>query len=368
MMDMQTDAVDSIGLPVQNYAVFALQRKIFARSNIRLMFVNKQVVNYKPGKDSTLPVVSDYNRNLGLEYNLASSGNLWTGKFMLIKAFTPESNGNDLVHAANLQYSSKKWLLLWQHEYVGKNYKAEVGYVPRANYIRLAPQAGYLFFPKSGKILSHGPKISSSLFFNTSFETTDNETILAYNFNFRDQSIFSPLVGHTYVELLQPFDPTNTGKDTLPTGSTHQWNFFGFDYFSKPQRLVTYSLSVRVGGYYQEGKRINVAGELGYRFQPYVSLNLAANYNHIDLPLPWGKTDFWLIGPRADITFTNKLYLTAFLQYNNQLDNINLNTRLQWRYKPGSDLFLVYTDNYFPSPVTVRNRAVVLKFTYWWNP
>jgi len=368
MMDMQTDAVDSIGLPVQNYAVFALQRKIFARSNIRLMFVNKQVVNYKPGKDSTLPVVSDYNRNLGLEYNLASSGNLWTGKFMLIKAFTPESNGNDLVHAANLQYSSKKWLLLWQHEYVGKNYKAEVGYVPRTNYIRIAPQAGYLFFPKSGKILSHGPKISSSLFFNTSFEPTDNETIVAYNFNFRDQSIFSPLVGHTYVELLQPFDPTNSGKDTLPKGSTHKWNSFGFDYFSKPQRLVTYSLSIRVGGYYQEGKRINVAGELGYRFQPYVSLNLAANYNHIDLPLPWGKTDFWLIGPRADITFTNKLYLTAFLQYNNQLDNINLNTRLQWRYKPGSDLFLVYTDNYFPSPITVRNRAVVLKFTYWWNP
>jgi len=40
---------------------------------------------------------------------------------------------------------------------------------------------------------------------------------------------------------------------------------------------------------------------------------------------------------------------------------------LQWRYKPASDLFLVYTDNYFPAPISVRNRAVVLKFTYWWN-
>ncbi|MBD0351873.1 MAG: hydrolase, partial [Flavisolibacter sp.] len=70
----------------------------------------------------------------------------------------------------------------------------------------------------------------------------------------------------------------------------------------------------------------------------------------------------------VDITFTNKLYLTTFLQYNNQLRNINLNTRFQWRYKPASDLFLVYTDNYLPSPFSVRNRALVLKLTYWWNP
>jgi hypothetical protein len=98
-----------------------------------------------------------------------------------------------------------------------------------------------------------------------------------------------------------------------------------------------------------------------------VSITLSASYNHIDLPEPWNVTDFWLIGPRVDITFTNKLYLTAFMQYNNQLNNINLNTRLQWRYKPASDFFLVYTDNYFPAPISVRNRAVVLKFTYWWN-
>jgi hypothetical protein len=40
---------------------------------------------------------------------------------------------------------------------------------------------------------------------------------------------------------------------------------------------------------------------------------------------------------------------------------------LQWRYKPVSDLFIVYTDNYYIGPVFVKNRALVLKFTYWWN-
>ena len=51
---------------------------------------------------------------------------------------------------AHLQYSSRRWLLYWQHEYVGKNYNAEVGYVPRNAYIKVNPQAGYTFFPKSG--------------------------------------------------------------------------------------------------------------------------------------------------------------------------------------------------------------------------
>ena len=368
LMDMQTAEVDSTGLPSQNFAVVGLQRRVFSRSNIRFMFVNKQSVNYHPGKDSTLPVYSEYNRNLGLEYNLASSNNIWTGKLMFLKSFSPGLSGNDFVQAANLQYASKRWFILWQHEYVGKNYKAEVGFVPRSDYIRFAPQIGYLFFPKGGRVLSHGPRATTSNFFNTSFRTTDNETLLIYTFNLRDQSIFAAWAGHVYIELLQPFDPTNSGKDTLATGSIHRWNAIGTDYFSKPQQLFTYSFSTRFGGYYENGKRINLSGELGYRFQPFVSISVSANYNHIDLPQPWGKTDYWLIGPRADVTFTNKLYFTAFLQYNNQLNNINLNTRLQWRYKPASDLFLVYTDNYFPSPIAVKNRAVVLKFTYWWNP
>jgi hypothetical protein len=86
-----------------------------------------------------------------------------------------------------------------------------------------------------------------------------------------------------------------------------------------------------------------------------------------ELPKPWNTTNFWLVGPRFDVTFTNKLFFTNFLQFNNQTKNMNLNTRLQWRYSPASDLFLVYTDNYISDTFQVRNRALVLKFTYWWN-
>lgn len=367
MMDMQTAEVDNEYLPSQNFAVVSLQRRVFARSNVGVIFINKQSLDYQPPDDPEAPVYSQYNRNLGLEYNLASSNNLWTGKALFLKSFSPDVTGKDFSHAANLQYFNRRLTVGWQHEYVGENYNAEVGYVPRKNFIRVYPQVGYLFFPKGKKILSHGPKLSSSYYFNTSFDQTDNLSIFSYPITFRKQSVLTGWVSHEYVKLLQPFDPTNSGLDSLEAGTEHRWNAFGVDFISKPQSLFTYLFSTRVGGYYAEGTRLNLIGELGYRFQPFVSLAMAMSYNDINLPQPWGRNTFWLIGPRLDITMTNKLFFTAFAQYNEQQDNINLNTRFQWRYKPASDLFLVYTDNYVPDTFGVKNRSFVLKFTYWWN-
>ena len=367
LMDMKTKSVSETGLPSQNFTVFALQRRLFARSNIRFMFVNKQSINYDPANDPTKPVYSLYNRNIGLEYNLASASNLFMGKAMFIKSFSQGIKSGDWVHAANLQYTDKKWLLAWQHEYVGKSYIAEVGYVPRNNYIKINPKVGYTFFPKKGKVLSHGPQLNSTYYFNKNFYHTDNETFLDYKISFRNQAVFDAWIAHDYVELLRPFDPTVSGKDTLATGTKHSWNSWGTVYASKPQQLFTYGFSTRYGGYYANGSRLNLTADLGYRFQPYVNITLSTSYNHIDLPKPWGITNFWLIGPGIDVTLTNTFFLTAFVQYNDQQKNLNINTRLQWRYKPASDFFIVYTDNYYSSPLYVRNRALVLKFTYWWG-
>lgn len=365
LMNMQTGRVQDLALPAQNFTVASVQRKVFSRSNIGLIFINKQSLNYQ--KDSLKPAYSDYNRNIGAEYNLASSNNLWTGKFMWLKSFSPKVSGKDFVHAAHLQYSSRRVFLFWQHEYVGKNYNAEVGYIPRKNYIKLNPQAGYTFFPKSGKVLSHGPKYFYGAFYDDKFNRTDDEHLLGYLVAFRTQASLLAWVAHDYVKLLLPFDPTNTQKDTLARGSEHRWYAYGTDFISKPQSLFTFAFSTRYGGYYADGTRLNLSADLGYRFQPYVSIAVNTSYNYITLPQPWNNTTFWLVGPRIDITMTNKLFFTTFFQYNGQIKNMNLNTRFQWRYKPASDLFIVYTDNYLPSPLSVRTRAVVLKLTYWWN-
>ncbi|MGM9508650.1 DUF5916 domain-containing protein [Larkinella sp. GY13] len=369
LMDMQTGKVDETGLPAQNFAVVALQRRIFSRSNIGAIFINKESLNYDPGAtEAGKPVYSRYNRNIGLEYNLASSNNTWTGKVLFMKSFDPQTGGKrNHVHAANLLYSTRKWIIGWQHEYVGSDYTAEVGYVPRRGYIKANPTVSYLFFPKGGKVLSHGPQLTSFYIYNESFRQTDNQSVFTYMTTFRSKSVLSVWAAHDFVRLLQPFDPTNTGRDTLARGTEHRWNAVGADYISKPQSLFTYLFSGRYGGYFANGTRLFLSTELGYRFQPYVSLALSATYNDIQLPETKSTTKFWLVGPRVDLTMTNRVFFTTFVQYNEQARNVNLNARFQWRYQPASDLFLVYTDNYLPGSLTVKSRALVLKFTYWWN-
>ena len=362
IMDMKTSADDANSVAAQNFSVLALQRKLFKKSNIEFFYIDKTALDYDKTKAGNA-----YNRNFGFEFNLAPKNNTWSGKTILIKSFTPNKTGKDFMNAANLQYSSRKWIISWQHEIVGNNYNAEVGYIPRNNYVKFSPSITRLFFPKGGNILSYGPQLSSTFYFNPSFDQTDNTKLFNYLVTFRDKSTIAGVVQNDYVELLSPFDPTRIGKQPLAAHTKHQWTTTGFDWISAPQHKFTYSLSTRIGGYYADGNLLSITSDFGYRIQPFVNIDIASTYNRISLPQPWGNNNFFLIGPKVDVTMTNKLFFTTFFQYNEQTKNINFNTRFQWRYKPASDLFIVYTDNYYIGPVFVKNRAVVLKFTYWWN-
>ncbi|MCR8560710.1 carbohydrate binding family 9 domain-containing protein [Mucilaginibacter sp. BJC16-A38] len=366
IMDMQTNSNQETGVPAQNFTMIALQRKIFARSNIGFLFVNKQSFNYPPSASAT-PADTKYNSNFGLEYNIASSDNLLTGKVLALKSFSPDKKGHDFTQAGNLQFANKYWAVGGQYEVVGANYNAGVGYVPRQGYIKLNPYIGYLFFPTHGAILSHGPQLNLTDYYDGSFNPTDNRAFLSYLITFRNKSTLTGLVERDYVKLLQPYDPTNYTGSLLPVGLQSTWHNVEISYFSIPQRLFTYDFTLDYGGYYDNGKKISVANDVGYRFQPYVNIQVNTTYNNLQLPQPWGNKAFWLVGPRVDVTMTNKFFLTGFFQYNQQGKNININTRLQWRYRPASDFFIVYTDNYLPRPLFVKNRGLVFKFTYWLN-
>jgi len=371
-LNMQTGE-DGLGTPSQNFGVISLRRQVFARSNVSAIFVNKHTFDYDKVTDKVS--IKEYNRILGFEYNLASQNNLWNGKLLYLKSFSPDLDGKDQVLAGNLEYEAKEWNFSMEFKSVGQNFRAETGFVPRGGFKQMVANGGHLFFPKSSKILSHGPSMKMEFFFDENGKHIENEIPVIYQVNFFDRSEFNFWTAHNHVELLSPFDPTNFAGDTLAIGTKHDWNSFGTSYSSKPQSLFTWSVNTRYGGYYANGFRLRLGSEVGYRFQPYVAIGMSAQYNRIafdaDERLPEGlknrNFDLWLVGPRIDVTLTNKLFFTNFVQYNNQAKNVNLNLRFQWRYSPASDLFIVYTNNYFSDFSQVRNQALVLKFTYWWN-
>ena len=111
-----------------------------------------------------------------------------------------------------------------------------------------------------------------------------------------------------------------------------------------------------------------MGGRFSYRWQPWGQFSVNVNYDGIKLPEPYESANYWLITPRIDFTFNKSLFFTALAQYSNQRENFGINARLQWRFAPLSDLFLVYNDNYFTDNVFApRVRSINLKITYWLN-
>jgi hypothetical protein len=250
--------------------------------------------------------------------------------------------------------------------WVGADYLAEVGYIRRNGYYEIKPTFQYKFFPVSSRIANHGPIIGLDMLFDPSLKQTDREAQISYQVEWMDKSIFKIDLEDSYILLQDPFDPTNTGGNSLAANTAYNWNEISASFTSDIRRPFNFMVNSIYGGFYN-GTRFTLNGELYYRIQPYSSLAIVTSYNNISMPSPYSSAEFFLIGPKLDLTFTDKLFFTSILQYNNQIDNINLNLRFQWRFAPVSDLYIVYTENSFPDDYRIKNRGVVLKLSYWFN-
>lgn len=371
-MNMQTEGNGALGLKAQNYTVGTFQRRVGTRSSIGGILVNRQAF---AGNDVDY---GDFNRIVGIDYNLLSKRNRWMGKFFYHHSFSPNLHEESYAHASFLRYADNHWSIMWNHEYVGKNYRADVGFVPRIenfdpetgtidyrSYWRLEPEVVYTWYPKKTvfQAISHTAYLSHYL--SESFSTTESRFNLRTEFVFRNQAYLGAGVIRNFTQLFYPFDVTGQNGSELPAGN-YTFDLMGIWFESSPSKLLTWSGSIEIGQYFT-GTNNQVSGEIGYRLQPYGAISASAQYNQIRLPNPYSDADLWLIGPKIDMAFTRQIFFTTFIQYNTQVNNININSRIQWRFKPMSDLFIVYTDNYDSRIFGIKNRALVLKLTYWLN-
>ncbi len=363
LIDMQTEKTgdlqtDSTGNHLsRNFFVASLQRKLFSRSGIGMILVNKEYMD-EPGEQK-------FNRIAGMDYNLASKNNVWKGKLFYHRSFSPENPGKQYAQGSLLSYSSRRLLLSLAQASVGKNYNAETGFVRRTGYNSLNPIFGFLWIPNK-RVVSHGFRFESSYFFNSNYKQIDHEAKLLYQFEFNNRSTFAFGVKDFYIRLEKDFDPTRIGKTFLKKGTEYSTNVAFVQYQSDMRKMFNLGTTITKGGFYNGN--INVLeGHMTYRYQPYMNLSFNFSFNDIHLPAPFERADFWLLGPKLDLTLSDKVFFSTYVQYNEQIDNMNINMRFQWRYQPVSDLFIVYTDNYYTGNWSPRNRALVLKLSYWFN-
>jgi hypothetical protein len=370
VMNMQTARKPSSGLEAQNYTVAALQRTVFARSNIAAIFVNRQ------GSIDNKISYSDYNRVAGLDFNLASKNNRWQGKAFYHQAFTPGQPGNSSANATWLNYITSNAYLEWNHEYVGENYSAEVGFTPRIfqynpllniterkSYWRLEPIANYKFYPRSKHINTHGPGFYLSYYMDKDLKLTDYILQLQYKISFQNTAILEAKLQDNFTRLPYPIDITFAGLSPIPALGYKYQNAI-LAYTSSAIKRLYATITADYGTFYN-GTKLSFSGEVNYRRQPWGILAMNFSRDEIRLPGTYRDAYLTLIGPRIELSFSRSLFFTTFVQYNTQIENLNINSRLQWRFRPMSDLYLVYTDNYNAIDLGKKNKALILKLTYW---
>jgi len=118
-------------------------------------------------------------------------------------------------------------------------------------------------------------------------------------------------------------------------------------------------------GQFYDGTRTSISTSRGrLQVNPQLTLEPGLTLNIVNLPQ--GDFTTTLVSTRATYTMTPRMSAGALIQYNSTNASVSSNIRFRWEYIPGSDLFVVLTDNRDTAPrgfPELRNRAFLVKFT-----
>lgn len=364
-LNLQTDEVPDKEIPSNNNMMLAVQKKVFARSNVGFFAINRQTFKEYDFQEND----QKFNRVMGIDYNLASKNNTWTGKFYTHKSLQPGDSKGNLSSQATVTYNSRYYNVVSDIVYVDRDFKSDLGFIPRADILKLGNGVARYFWPRQGRVNRHTARLLSLTFWRPGldYKRTDQEYRVIYNLEFKNQSTAGFRYNYQYIYLTRAFDPTRTpGAKPLPANADYRFHFLYAEYQSNRARLLILTTNTTIGAFFN-GQRASVSGTLALRVQPKALISLVFNYDKIRLPDPYPDADLWLISPKLDFTFSKSLFWSTLIQYSKQRDNLGINSRLQWRFSQLSDLYIVYNDNYYTSYFEPRFRSINLKLTYWLN-
>lgn len=373
VMNMQTNRQGEFA--AQNYTAAAVKRQLLKRSNISGYFFNRQgFLNEQQKQKNPL---DEYGRNAGIETRFISNTTKWKANVGYHLSMKPSIDKQNYFINLGAEYSTSKIKATAYYNDVASGYYTDMGFIPlianydarldsviRAGFKQIATTAEYRIVPKKGGVNSHLIGYENLLILNTNSTLNDLLNRLRYSINFKNRSEFNVRIDRQDTRLL--YFTKFTKAEPLPPGKYvyTQWNL---EFRSDVRKPLTWSVNYRQGDFYN-GDLFSMVTSVNYRFHHRANVSMGFGYNKLVFPEPFGTRELILINPRIEIYFTNNLYWTTFLQYNTQINNFNINSRIQWRYKPMSDFFLVYTDNYFSDPfLKNKNRAIVFKANYWLN-
>ena len=341
-----------------NFTVVRVKRDILRRSAVGALFTNRSVsvAGEEPGA----------NRVFGADATLAFYDNVSVVSYFA-RTQTPGIEGRDTSYQGQFIHAGDRYGLTAEHLVVEDNFIPEVGFLRRDNFRRSYASGRFSPRPRSLDAIRQF-RLEASYDYILTADTGILETKQA-QVGFSTEFETSDRLGMTFADnyefLVHPFEP-GPGV-VLPVGG------YGFrdveaTYTVGAQRRLTGIVTVR-GGEYFNGSIRSVGFSRGrVALTPQLSVEPTLSENWIDTPQ--GSFHTRLIVSRVTYTFSPRMFFGGLIQYNSAANTVSTNLRLRWEYSPGSEIFVVYTEDRDSDPLrpdrfdrftALRNRGLVVK-------
>jgi hypothetical protein len=347
-----------------NFTVARIKRDVFRRSAIGAMMTNRSVAVSDTGSNQSYGVDGSFSF-----FQDVTAGAYWA------RTKTANRDGEDQSYQGRFEYNGDRYGLRSEFLSVGRNFNPEVGFVRRTDIDRTFGELRFSPRPKrmtsvrkftysgSGEYVANGVtgRVDSRIWLGHFGAELENSDAISLD------------VSRDYELLVRPFTPA--GSPVAIASGGYTFDNVSASYAFGAQRAVSGNLTVLAGTYY-DGRIKSVSFGLGgftpgrVSILPQLSLEPAFSLTRFDLRGGSFTAQLWRT--RVDYGFSPLMFASALLQYNSADRAVSTNLRFRWEYRPGSELFVVYTDERDTTlerdatPTTVRglkNRAFVVKVT-----
>ena len=352
VVNIQTKEDRPSNQPSTNFAVVRVRRDILRRSNIGLIAVNRSANGSRRTGNQTFGIDGIFSFFQHLNVNT-----------FLLRTHTPGLRDNANTHRVQLDYNADRYGLVLENMVIGKDFNPEVGYVRRVDIRRNMAQVRFSPRPQSSRIvrryqysasIDHFTRLSDGQLDTSAIEGTAGA-------EFQNSDVFTIQIINNAERLVEPY---SVFRDIEIPAGRYDFTNLSAKYELGTQRPVSGEITFDSGGFYG-GTRHSIGISQGltepfpnFMVEPGVSLNW------VDIPQA-RFLDTVLTG-RFVYMFDPRTFLSALLQYNSEGRTIGVNARFRWEYRPGSDLFVVYSDGRstldrgFPR---LQNRTFTVKLT-----
>jgi hypothetical protein len=351
MLNIQAREDEPSESPATNFTTFRFKRDVLRRSNIGVLYTRR---------DETSRNGAPTGHTIGMDglYSLSPSINVTAYYARTEKSGVEDGN---VSYLTRFDYNGDRYGLEAERLTVGASFNPEVGFVRRTDLVRDFAMAR--FSPRPSRDTMRAIR---RFIYQGSIEYLENS---AGRLDFREQSAqfglefvntdrFTLDYARNYEFVPRSFEIANV---TVPVGSYRYQNLLA-SYTLGTRRTLSGTISFQAGSLYGGDKRTMELRTGRLELSTRLALEPSASLNWGNLPL--GKFNYSVVTERTTYTLTPRMFVSVLTQFNSSNHTVSINGRFRWEYRPGSELFVVYSDGRdtrldgFPPVV---NRAFVVK-------